>query len=98
MSIAAQIQRKLANAFAPTHLEVIDESHMHRMQATASHFKVIIVSDAFADLRLIQAHQAVYQVLHEEMQQVHALALHTYEPKNWPVQPAELRSPPCIKK
>jgi BolA family transcriptional regulator, general stress-responsive regulator len=98
MSIAQHIQSKLEHAFAPIHLEVINESHMHRMQASESHFKVIVVSETFVGMRLMQAHQAVYRVLQDEMQQIHALALHTYEPQQWSSHQMKMDSPPCIKK
>ena len=55
MSVAETIRQKLTAGFAPTRLEMIDESHRHAGHAGAreegeTHFAVTIVSAAFASL------------------------------------------------
>ncbi len=72
---------KLSEAFQPDHLEVIDESELHRGHAGyqdggQSHFRVVIRSQAFAKLSRISRHRAVHTAIGSElMEQVHALAL-----------------------
>jgi BolA protein len=85
MSVEAVIRQKLAEQLSPTHLEVINESHMHSVPpGSESHFKVVIVSDDFSGKRRVGRHQAVYAVLSEELAGgVHALALHTYTEQEW---------------
>src|SRR5690606_27635613 len=75
---ADQIRQALA-ALQPLHLEVLDESHMHS-RGLETHYKAVIVSEAFAGKRPVQRHQAVYAAMGGLMQQIHALALHTYTP------------------
>ena len=79
MRMQERIEQVLKDAFAPLHLEVLDESHMHNVPEDAqSHFKVTLVAEAFAGQSLIQRHRAVNQVLAGEiMDTIHALALHT---------------------
>lgn len=81
--IEAQIRAKLNSRFQPTHLEVINESHMHSVpRGSESHFKVILAASWFDGKRQVQRHQEVYAVLAEELaSSVHALALHTYTPE-----------------
>jgi len=60
--VGQQIEQRLQQAFSPTYLEVIDESHRHAGHAGAhpegeSHFRVVIVSDAFAGKPLVQRHR-----------------------------------------
>ncbi|MFC2974218.1 BolA family protein [Azotobacter bryophylli] len=81
-------------ALEPLHLEVLDESHMHS-RGQESHYKAVIVSPQFSGLNSVKRHQKVYAVLGELMQQVHALALHTYTPEEWAVQGAAPASPLC---
>ena len=85
ISTQQSIRQKLQTNFSPLHLEVIDESHMHSVPAGAeSHFKVVLVSEAFEGEKLINRHRRVNRVLAEELQQgVHALALHTLTPEDW---------------
>ena len=46
MSNQKAIEDKLNAALQPTHLEVLDESHMHSVPAGAeSHFKVTLVTE-----------------------------------------------------
>jgi len=73
---------KLQLAFEPTHLEIIDESHLHRAHAAAKthgggHFKLIIRAKSLGQLPRIQQHQCIYQALAELMQsEIHALSIH----------------------
>ena len=97
MSMQQQIEAKLQQAFAPDHLEVRNESHMHRTEPGAeSHFKVVLVSGIFAGQRLLARHRAVNEVLAAELAgPVHALALHTYTPEEWLAQGIAPKSPAC---
>jgi BolA protein len=93
------IQQKLQQAFAPIHLEVINESQMHNVpEGSESHFKVVVVSDAFEGEKLIARHRQVNQVLSEELAGgIHALALHTLTPDDWfDKGGAVADSPPCL--
>ncbi|TDP38914.1 BolA protein family transcriptional regulator [Idiomarina aquatica] len=95
MKMREQIEQKLQQQFAPLHLQVDDESYMHASGREAqSHFKVTMVSEAFSDKRLLQRHRAINKVLAEELQQIHALALHTYTPDEWQGQAPD--SPNCM--
>lgn len=81
----------------PTHLEVINESAGHGgyFPGKESHFKVIIVSETFSGLRLVQRHQKVYAAAKELLSpgKIHALAIHAYLPSEW--QGEAPASPEC---
>ncbi|GLS82770.1 BolA family transcriptional regulator [Paraferrimonas haliotis] len=92
------IENKLNQAFSPSHLQVINESHMHRSSADGhSHFKAIIVSDHFEGKRLLARHREVNAVLADELAtSLHALALHTYTSEEWlKLAQQAPRSPSC---
>ncbi|MCI4185503.1 transcriptional regulator BolA [Dickeya dianthicola] len=96
--IRETIEAKLRSAFEPQHIEVIDESYRHNVPVgSESHFKVVLVSACFSGERVIGRHRAIYRVLADELAgAVHALALHTYTPKEWQdLQMAVPASPPC---
>ena len=83
-----RIEVKLRDALEATHIEVIDESHLHAGHAGArsggGHFRATIVSDRFAGLSKVQAQRLVYQVLAEEMTgEIHALSMTTLTPEQW---------------
>jgi BolA protein len=81
MPVAETIRRKLTREFAPSRLDIVDESHRHAGHSGAqpggeTHFTVTIVSPAFAGLGRVARQRLVYQVLAEELaQNVHALSL-----------------------
>ncbi len=77
------IEKKLTETLTPEFLEVINESHMHSGPATESHFKVVAVSDAFEGKMLIARHRMINSALADELQQIHALALHTMTPAEY---------------
>ncbi|UPQ88517.1 transcriptional regulator BolA [Vibrio sinaloensis] len=86
--VQQEIENKLQQTFNPAHLEVVNESYMHNVPSgSESHFKVIIVSEAFADKRLIARHRQVNQTLADELaNHIHALSIHTYTPQEWQQQ------------
>jgi len=97
MSVQSQIENKLTERFSPASLEVLNESHTHNVPpGSESHFKVIIVSDAFAEQTLIQRHRAVNSSLSEELQIIHALSIHAFTPQEWLAKGNKApTSPPC---
>ncbi len=81
----ARIRQALEQAFQPSLLEVIDDSHRHAGHAGArdgrGHFDVTIVSQAFAGLAPLARHGAVYAALGEMMTtDIHALSIHVSGP------------------
>ena len=87
MSVAETIEAKLRAAFAPDALEIVDQSHLHAGHAGApkggeSHFRVVIVSAAFAGMSRIERQRAVNRVLAEELAgPVHALSVEARAPE-----------------
>ena len=96
--VQTAIESQLAQTFAPAHMEVINESHMHSVPPNSeTHFKVVLVSELFDGLRSVQRHQKVYSVLSEFMRTgVHALALHTYTQDEWAKAAQVPASPNCM--
>ena len=83
MSMQTTIEEKLEKLLAPSVLDVINESHMHSGPATDSHFKVVAVSDAFEGKMLIARHRMINQALSDELNEIHALSLHTMTPDEY---------------
>ncbi|BBK34496.1 BolA protein family transcriptional regulator [Stella humosa] len=86
MSVQDSIRDKLTQAFAPTALEIADDSHRHAGHGGArpegeTHFRVEIVSAAFAGRSRVERQRMVYGVLAAELaDRVHALQLRTLAP------------------
>ena len=97
MSRQARLHSLLQHAFSPDFLDVLNESHNHGGPATESHYKITLVSSAFAGLRAVARHQRVYALTQDEMAQgMHALALHLYTPEEWAATGAAPASPACL--
>ena len=86
MSLEQQLIERLQQ-LSPSHLEVVNESSGHGgyFPGKESHFKVIVVSDIFAGLRLVQRHQKIYAAAGDLLSpgKIHALAIHAYLPTEW---------------
>jgi BolA protein len=98
MSTQAIIEQKLAEGLEPLHLEVVNERSQHNVPpGSESHFKVVVVSDAFQAKSPVQRHRLVYGLLEQEMKgAVHALAVHAYTRDDWEAaHGAAPLSPPC---
>lgn len=82
------IRERLTAAFAPSLLNVVDESHLHAGHAGAAsgggHFAVTIVSEAFEGQKLLARHRMVYEALGDAMKtDIHALSLKAYTPREF---------------
>jgi BolA protein len=77
------IRAKLTEALAPQSLEVLDEGHLHIGHAGegSGHFRVRIVSAAFAGKNPIQRHRLVYAAVEDLIGHgIHALAIDARAP------------------
>lgn len=90
-----RIESRLREALPLQHLDVQNESHMHSA-GQDTHFRLVVVSVAFAGLRAVARHQKVYALLQDEMSRgLHALALHLYTPEEWAATGVAPESPEC---
>jgi BolA family transcriptional regulator, general stress-responsive regulator len=85
-STRERIEETLTAAFAPTALEVIDESDRHHghtgwREGGETHFRVKIVSKAFGRKTRVEAHRLINTALADELAGgVHALAISASAP------------------
>ena len=86
MSVEANIREKLVQALHPVRLDVVNESHLHAGHRGSpgtgeSHFRVLVVSAAFAGKSRVDRHRMVNDALAAELKDgVHALAIKAYAP------------------
>lgn len=99
MNIQQRIEEKIAGGLDVLHLEVVNESGQHNVPpGSESHFKVVVVSNDFADRNLVAQHRMIYELLADELENaVHALALHTFTEEGWRARRGNApMSPPCL--
>jgi BolA family transcriptional regulator, general stress-responsive regulator len=92
-----RLEKLLNERFQAKHLEVINESHMHRVPEHAeTHFKLIIVSQSFKDLTRIHRHRLVHEILKDEFAYgLHACSMHLATPEEWKQNTSVIDSPVC---
>ena len=87
MRVADAIRSKLTDALAPARLDIFDESHLHaghagEREGGESHFRVEIVSQAFAGKSRLERQRMIYGLLSDEIDAgLHALAMVTLTPE-----------------
>jgi len=85
-AVAEGLERKLTQAFAPSRLEVVDDSSRHAGHGGArpggeSHFNVVIEAKAFEGLSWLERQRRVTAVLADELAgPVHALSIRALAP------------------
>lgn len=85
-SVAEEMRGLLNDAFAPTNLEIINDSAQHAGHAGddgsgESHFTVVIEAAAFADMTRLARQRAVIAALGDIVgQRVHAVAIKASAP------------------
>ena len=81
-----RIRAGLTEAFAPTSLEVVDESHLHKGHAGHrpegdTHFRVRIAAEAFRGKSRVEMHRLVNAAMKDEFARgLHALAIEARAP------------------
>ena len=86
MGLETRMREKLMVALRPTRLDVVNESHLHAGHGSSpgtgeSHFRVLIVSGAFAGKTRVERHRMVNEALAGELKGgVHALAIKACAP------------------
>ena len=85
--IEHRIREKLEAALSPSLLDVINESALHAGHRSSpgtgeSHFRIVVVADAFAGETRIARHRRINALLAEELAPggIHALAIHAFAP------------------
>lgn len=86
MNLETQMREKLMVALRPSRLDLVNESHLHAGHQGSpgtgeSHFRVLIVSEAFTGKSRLERHRVINDVLRDELQGgVHALAIKACAP------------------
>ena len=86
MNLETQMREKLMAALRPSRLDLVNESHLHAGHQGSpgtgeSHFRVLIVSEAFVGKSRLERHRVVNDLLRDELNGgVHALAIKACAP------------------
>ncbi|MCB1514056.1 MAG: BolA family transcriptional regulator [Hyphomicrobiaceae bacterium] len=86
MSAEQRMREKLMLGLNPTRLDIINESELHAGHRSSpgtgeSHYRILVVSEAFAGRSRVERHRLVNELLADELAgRIHALALKTYAP------------------
>lgn len=89
MDTKDKIREILHKQFSPQFLQIEDESQLHAghqeaMKSGGGHFSVLIVSNRFKGLKLIDRHRLIYAALGEELKKdIHALAIKALTPSEY---------------
>jgi BolA protein len=94
-----RIEKKLSEALHPTRLGVENESRMHNVPpGSETHFKVLVVSEIFEGMGLVDRHRRVNDLLRDEFRDgLHALTIRALTPAQWDAGQGEgFVSPKCL--
>ena len=72
------IKKRLTEKFSESFIEVED------MTMNNNHFSILIISDIFNDLSLVDRHKIIYNIFKDELtNEIHALQIKTYTKNEW---------------
>ncbi len=84
------INNNLKQKIVAEHVEIIDESHLHRGHKAAGgggHYSIIVVSPQFENLNVMDRVRLVHKALDQEMtgtpKLIHALQVKTFDIGQW---------------
>ncbi len=86
IGIQRLIEDRITAALNPVHLEIENESYKHNVpKGSESHFKVFVVSQAFAGASILDRHRMVNTAVKGDTAElpVHALSIQAKTPEQW---------------
>ena len=101
MNVQSFLEKQLQEGLEPLLLKVVNESPNHNVpENSESHFRVLIVSEKFEGLSLVQRHQMVHRLVADQLRdKIHAFSQQTFTPEEFSTRGGSLpSSPPCTKK
>jgi len=98
VSVEQELIDRLSSEFEPSFLSVVNESHMHSVpENSETHFKIVVVSNKYQNMRLVKRHQSVYGLLPDLLQNpIHALSMHLFTEQEWKKDSTVQDSPNCL--
>ena len=97
--IESQIINTLSSSMNLSSFKIINESFMHSVpDGSESHFKIVVVTNDFNNLPIIQRHKLIYKNLNGLMDKIHALSIHAFTEEEFELNPVILDSPECANK
>jgi len=97
--IESQIVNTLSSFMNLVSLKIINESFMHNVpEGSESHFKIVLVTNDFNNLSIIERHKLIYKTLDNLMTKIHALSIHAFNEEEFKLNPVILDSPECANK
>ena len=98
-SIESTINKIINESYNPLYIELVNESFMHNVpKGSESHFKLVVVSNIFKNMTLIQRHKHIYSSLKTTMNNIHALSINAFDIDEFKLNPTQSKSPDCIRK
>ncbi len=99
MDINSKLKKLCSDSFKVDLIDVTNESYLHNTSVNSeSHFKLILVSDDFIGLKIIDRHKKVHLVLSDILNDIHALSLHLFTIEEFKKNTSDLESPECVNK
>ena len=73
-----EIKKRLLLKFPEDKIEVFDS------RGTGDHFSIIIISNKFLSIPLIERHRMIYSIFKDKIvKEIHAMQIQTYTSKEW---------------
>ena len=73
-----QIKQRLEKIFLEDKIEVFDS------RGTGDHFSIIVISDKFLDMTLVDRHKMIYSIFSDKIvTEIHAMQIQTYTLDEW---------------
>ena len=90
METSEIIEQNLKEKLSADHVEIIDESHLHRGHKAAGgggHYSIVVVSPQFENVNVMDRVRLVHKALDQEMtgspKLIHALQVKTFDSAQW---------------
>ena len=91
------IEEKIQQKFNVIHFKLINNSHLHKMEGNNTHYTMLVISDDFTDMSVVDRHRAIMQVCNCAFKgPLHALSLRLFTQKESKEKDISLTPPNCM--
>ncbi|CAL4324088.1 DNA-binding transcriptional regulator BolA [Buchnera aphidicola (Thelaxes suberi)] len=92
-----KIEKKIKEKINVISLSINNESYLHNNKNKQQHYKIVIISNQFNNITLIERHRTIYKILNNEFNKsIFSLNLYTFTLIEWKKKNSKIFSIPCL--
>lgn len=95
-----KIKKKIKSVINIIYIKILNDNKIHKLKKLiTNHYRIIIVSHTFLNLKLTDRHKIIYKIFNKYIPNIiYSIQLYTYNLHEWNIKKRKYPPTLCIKK